>query len=158
MMTTLQNRVSALFADPLQTVLSEIQPGFLWNGSGPEATVHKMAPLSLWEDAQSVYLEMDVPGIAIEDLDVAFHKGRLTIKGQRKAADPAPDFTYQERRFGEFERSVMLADWVDPSSIDATLRNGVLHVKLSKKPEAQRQKIAINYCDGNDVKRIESSN
>lgn len=157
MMTTLHNRVSALFADPLQTVLSEIQPEFTWNGNGNGASLRKIAPLSLWEDAQAVYLEMDVPGIALEDLDVAIHKGRLTIKGQRKAAVPAPEFSYQERYFGEFERSVMLDEWVDPSSIEATLRDGVLHLKLSKKPEAQRQKIAINYRDGADVKRIETS-
>lgn len=159
MMTTLHNRVSALFADPLQTVLSEIQPEFAWNGNGNGngAALRKIAPLSLWEDAQAVYLEMDVPGIALEDLDVAIHKGRLTIKGQRKAAAPAAEFSYQERYFGEFERSVMLDEWVDPTSIEATLRDGVLHLKLFKKPEAQRQKIAINYRDGADVKRIETS-
>lgn len=157
MMTTLHNRVSALFADPLQAVLSEIQPEFAWNGNGNGAALRKMAPLSLWEDAQAVYLEMDVPGIALEDLDVAIHKGRLTIKGQRKVADPAPEYAYQERYFGEFERSVMLNEWVDPTSIEATLRDGVLHLKLSKKPEAQRQKIAINYCEGSDAKRIETS-
>lgn len=157
MMTTLNNRVSALFADPLQTVLSEIQPEFTWNGHGNGAALTKMAPLSLWEDAQAVNLEMDVPGIALEDLDVAIHKGRLTIKGRRKAAAPAPDFTYQERYFGEFERSVMLNEWVDPTSIEATLRDGVLRLKLSKKPEAQRQKIAISYGDGADAKRIETS-
>jgi HSP20 family protein len=156
MMTTLHNRVSALFADPLQTVLSEIQPEFAWNSQNNGA-LRKIAPLSLREDAQAVYLEMDVPGIALEDLDVAIHKGRLTVKGQRKAAAPAPEFSYQERYFGEFERSVMLDEWVDPTSIEATLRDGVLHLKLSKKPEAQRQKIAINYCDGADVKRIETS-
>ncbi len=159
MMTTLNNRVSALFADPLQTVLSEIQPAFAWNGNGNGhgAALRKIAPLSLWEDAQAVYLEMDVPGIRLEDLDVAIHKGRLTIKGHRKATETVPEFSYQERFFGEFERSVMLDEWVDPTSIEATLRDGVLRLKLSKKPEAQRQKIAINYREGDDVKRIETS-
>ena len=158
MMTTLHNRVSALFADPLQTVLSEIQPEFSWNGhsNGKGAALRAMAPLSLWEDAQAVYLEVDVPGIALEDLDVAIHKGRLTVKGQRKAAAPAPEFSYQERYFGEFERTVMLDEWVDPTSIEATLRDGVLHLKLSKKPEAQPQKIAIRNSEGDEVKRIET--
>ena len=155
MMTTLPNRVSALFADPLQTVFSQLQSEFAANGNG--SVLRKVAPLSLWEDPQAVYLEMDVPGIALEDLDVAIHKGRLTIKGHRKAAAPAPEFSYQERFFGEFERTVMLDEWVDSTSIEATLRDGVLQLKLSKKPEAQRQKIAINYCDGADAKRIETS-
>ncbi len=153
MMTTLHNRVSALFADPLQTVFSELQPEFSWHGNG--APLPKIGPLSLWEDGQSVYLEMDVPGIALEDLDVSIHKGRLTIKGQRKCA--TPECSYQERYFGEFERSVMLDEWVDPNSIEAKLRDGVLSLKLARKPEAQRQKIAIRYSEGDDVKRIETS-
>jgi HSP20 family molecular chaperone IbpA len=51
----------------------------------------------------------------------------------------------------------MLDEWVDASSIEATLRDGVLYLKLGKKPEAQRQKIAIKHCEGADVKRIETS-
>jgi HSP20 family protein len=157
MMTTLHNRLSALFADPLQTVLSEIQPEFAWNGHSNGAALRKIAPLSLWEDAQAVYLEMDVPGVALEDLDVAIHKGRLTIKGQRQATVPPPEFSYQERHFGEFERSVMLDDWVDPNSIEATLEDGVLRLKLAKRPEAQRQQITVKSGNGPDVKRIETT-
>ena len=151
MMTTLQNRVSALFADPLQ-----MDPGFSWPGDG-ESVLRKAAPLSVWEDDQSVYLQMDVPGIALEDLDVAIHKGRLTIRGQRKFPARLPQFSYQERYFGQFERSVLLGEWVDPGSIEADLRDGVLSLKLAKRPEAQRQKIAISYCGGPDLKRIETS-
>jgi HSP20 family protein len=90
-------------------------------------------------------------------LDVSVHKGRLTIKGQRKLATPGPEFAYQERFFGEFERSVLLDEWVDPNSIEASLRDGVLSLKLAKKPEAQRQPIAVSYGRGPDVKRIETS-
>ena len=151
MMTTLQNRVSALFADPLQ-----MEPGFpgLGNGNGVQ---RKVAPLSIWEGDQSVYLELDVPGIALEDLAVVIYKGCLTIKGRREFPAPLPDFSYQERFFGEFKRSVFFNDWVDPNSIEASLRNGVLSLKLAKKPEAQRQTVAISYGEGPDVKRIEKS-
>lgn len=156
-MTTLQNRVSALLADPFQTVFNEFQPGAVWNGNGSRSSPQKVAPFSVWEDGQSFHLTMDVPGIALEDLDVSINKGRLTIKGQRKFPDPSPDFSYREQFFGEFERTIMLQEWLDPASIEATLQHGVLHLTLAKKPEAQRQKIAINYCDGSDVKRIETS-
>jgi HSP20 family molecular chaperone IbpA len=45
---------------------------------------------------------------------------------------------------------------VDPNSIQATLRDGILHLTLSKRPEAQRQKVAITNGNG-DVKRIETA-
>jgi HSP20 family protein len=157
MMTTLHNRVSALFADPLQSLLNEIQPQFTPPANGNGSTWHKVvAPLSLWEDGEAVYLEMDLPGFALEDLDVAIHKGRLTIKGQRKAPHPVPQFAYQERFFGEFERSVMLDEWVDPSGIEAQLRDGVLRLRIGKKPEAQRQQIAVNYSGVSEAKRIDA--
>jgi HSP20 family protein len=157
MLTTLPNRVSALFADPFQTVFRDFERDFPWNGNGPSDVARKVAPLSMWSDGNAVYIDMDVPGIALADLDVSVENGKLTIRGQRKAAEQAHECLHEERFFGQFERTVALSEWVDPSSIEATLRDGVLHVKLSKKPEAQRQKIAISYCADSDAKRIETS-
>ena len=157
MLTTLPNRVSALFADPFQTVLRDFNREFPWSGNGSAEAVRKVAPLSMWGDGNAIYIDMDVPGIALADLDVAMEEGKLTIRGQRKAAERTSEFMHEERFFGQFERTVALNEWVDPSTIEATLSDGVLHLKLSKKPEAQRQKVAINYCDGSDAKRIETS-
>jgi HSP20 family molecular chaperone IbpA len=50
----------------------------------------------------------------------------------------------------------VLADWIDPGSIEATLREGVLQLKLLKKPEAQRQRIPIRDAGNSDLKRIEN--
>lgn len=157
MLTTLPNRVSAVFTDPFQTVFRDFDRDFPWNGNGSSEVVRKVAPLSMWSDGNSVFIDMDVPGIALADLDVSVENGKLTIRGQRKAAERPDGYMHEERFFGQFERTVALSEWVDPSTIEATLSNGVLHLKLSKKPEAQRQKVAINYCDGSDAKRIETS-
>lgn len=157
MLTTLPNRVSAMFADPFQTMFRRFDRDLPWSDEGSETVLRRVAPLSMWEDGSTVYLDMDVPGIALEDLDVAVENDKLTIRGQRKAADRPSDFMHEERFFGQFERTVSLNQWVDPNAIEAALRDGVLHLKLSKKPEAQRQKISINYCDGSDAKRIETS-
>lgn len=157
MLTTLPNRVSALFADPFQTVFHKFDGGFPWNNEGNGAVLRKVAPLSLWSDGNAVFIDMDVPGVALADLDVSVENGKLTIRGQRKAVERSSENVHEERFFGEFERTVALNEWVDPSTIEATLRDGVLHLKLSKKPEAQRQKVAINYGDGSDAQRIETS-
>lgn len=143
MMTTLNNRVSALLADPLRNVFRELDREFGWNGESNGLAVHKLPPMSLWEDDRSIYIEMDVPGMTIEDLDVTFEKGKLRICGQRRAAERSHGTFHEERYFGQFERYVALSDWVDPNSIDATLQHGVLCIKFSKRPEQQRQKIAI---------------
>jgi len=157
MLTTLPNRVSAMFADPFQTVFRDFDREFPWNGDGNGTILKKVAPLSMWGDGNAVYIDMDVPGIALADLDVSVENGKLTIRGQRKAAERTSDYLHEERFFGQFERTVALNEWVDPSTIEATLQDGVLHFKLSKKPEAQRQKVAINYCADSDAKRIETA-
>jgi HSP20 family protein len=156
MMTTLNNRVSALFADPLRSVLREFDRDFGWNGESNGTAIQKLAPMSLWEDDSSVYIEMDVPGLTIQDLDVTIEKGRLRICGQRPAPDRPSAAFHEERYFGQFERYVALSDWVDPNSIDASLQNGVLRVKFAKRPEQQRQKITITSGDSS-VKKIESA-
>lgn len=155
MMTTLHNRVPALFADPLRSVLREFDRDFGWNGEANGTTVQKLAPMSLWEDDGSIYIEMDVPGLKIEDLDVTIEKGKLRIYGQRPAADRPGGTYHEERNFGQFERYVALSDWVDPNSIDASLHHGVLCIKFAKRPEQQRQKVTINGGDP-AVKKIES--
>ena len=156
MMTTLNNRVSALFADPLRNVLREFDREFGWNGESNGTAVQKFAPMSLWEDDSSISIEMDVPGLTIEDLDVTIEKGKLRITGQRQPADRPGGAFHEERYFGQFERYVALSDWVDQNSIDASLQNGVLRIKFSKRPEQQRQKVTIT-AGNSAVKKIEST-
>lgn len=71
MMTTLNNRVSALFADPLQLLLNDLQSPAPKQGSGQSP--RSIAPLSIWEEADSVCVEMDVPGLTEEELEIALH-------------------------------------------------------------------------------------
>lgn len=151
MLTTLPNRVSAMFADPIQTVFREIEREFPWAENGER----KAAPMSVWDDATAVYVELDVPGIAAEDLDVSVEKGKLTIRGERKAPGRTPGYLHEERCFGQFERSIMLNEWVDAATVEASLNGGVLCLKLAKRPEAQPQKIAIRNGEG--AKHLEAS-
>lgn len=148
MLSTLSNRVSTLLPDPFQAVLRELDREFPWTEGANGYVARKVAPMSVWQDGSFVFAEVDVPGIALEDLDVTIENGKLTITGQRKSVERPKEFLHEERFFGKFERTVALAEWVDPNSIEAQLHDGVLSLKLSKKPEAERQKITINYAKG----------
>lgn len=151
MMTTLNNRVSALFADPLQAVLNDVAP---WNAIAHSAG--KLAPLSIWEDDEAIYVETDLPGVSTDDLQLDIEKSCLTIKGTRKA--PERPARYDERCFGGFERKIQLEDWIEPESIEANFSDGVLQVRLAKKPVAKRQAIPINRPSSNAVRLESESN
>ena len=96
------------------------------------------------ETDNEVKLVAELPGMEEKDVDLTFHDGVLTLKGEKKAETSGA--VYSERWQGQFERTVRLGPDVDPDKIKAEFKNGVLTVTIGKRPEAQRQvkRIAIN--------------
>ena len=96
------------------------------------------------ETDDEVKLVAELPGIEEKDVDLTFHDGVLTLKGEKKAETNGA--VYSERWQGQFERTVRLGPDVDPDKIKAQFKNGVLTVTVGKRPEAQPQvkRIAIN--------------
>ena len=81
--------------------------------------------------------------MAKEDLDVTMDKGTLRISVERKAPEGEREFCLKERSYGPLERQFSLSDQLDPQSIEAELREGILHVKIAKRPEAQPRQIDV---------------
>ena len=61
-----------------------------------------------------------------------------------------------ERRYGRFERSVVLPQSVDTDKVSAKYENGVLTLELPKSPESRKRKIAIDWRKNGSQKRIEA--
>jgi HSP20 family protein len=101
------------------------------------------APASIWEANNVFHLEVDAPGVAKEDVELTFEKGTLQITLERKAPEGERTNYHNERGYGKVSRSVSLPETVDPNTITAELTNGVLHVTISKLPEAQPKKIEV---------------
>jgi HSP20 family protein len=113
---------------------------------GPGSTRNIQAfyvPASVWEDENSYHIELDVPGVSRENVDVTFEKGTLRITTERHAPEEQRVGLVDERRYGKVTRSVTLPESIDPDSIAASLTDGILHVTVSKKPEAQPKRIEI---------------
>jgi len=96
------------------------------------------------ETDNEVKLVAELPGMEQKDIEVTFHDGLLTLKGEKKTENNGS--VYSERWQGQFERSFQLGPDVDPEKINAEFKNGVLSLTIGKRPEAQRQvkRIAIN--------------
>lgn len=98
------------------------------------------------ETDAALTLEMELPGVAPEAVEVTTDKGVLTIKGRRESSQKTEEksrWHVTERVHGAFQRSFQLPETVDGSAIDATYANGVLTVRLPKAPKAAPQKIQI---------------
>jgi HSP20 family molecular chaperone IbpA len=92
----------------------------------------------------AVVLVADLPGVAENGADVTLEKNVLTIRGTvvPPAADGLQDVA-TEYGIGDFERVFTLTDEIDRSAIEATMRDGVLRVRLPRAKQAASRKISV---------------
>lgn len=100
--------------------------------------------VNAWEDHKAVYAEAELPGLTMEDIEVLVMGDELTIKGERKDTEKE-GVTYhrRERGLGTFSRVLRLPIQIDAEKVEATLRDGVLTVKLPKAQSALPRKIEL---------------
>jgi HSP20 family protein len=101
------------------------------------------APLSFWEDEGSFYVEVDLPGVDRDAVDVTVERNQLRISAERKAPEQSREYWHNERSYQRVERAVLLPETANADSIEAELKDGVLSVKLAKRAEAQPKKISV---------------
>ena len=100
--------------------------------------------LNVFEEGQRVVIEAELPGVLASDVDISVAGQEVSIKGERNAPEvAAPAWTRQERPFGKFARTVTLPWEIDAESVEASLRDGVLTVALSKSEKCRTRKIAV---------------
>ncbi|MFL5244922.1 MAG: Hsp20/alpha crystallin family protein [Gemmataceae bacterium] len=101
--------------------------------------------VNIWEDADKVYVEAELPGLDLKDLEIYVTGGnQLTLKGERKQNMPEKGVWHrQERGFGTFTRVITLPFNVDADKVDARFENGVLLVQLAKHESAKPRKITV---------------
>lgn len=102
-------------------------------------------PVNVWENGEAIFVEAEVPGLALEDLELSVHGDALTIGGERKVPVTEAAYHRRERGNGKFRRVLRLPVPIDQDKIDASLKEGVLLLTLPKAPEARPRKIAVKY-------------
>jgi HSP20 family protein len=102
-----------------------------WPGarSGPAAPA-----INVTASDTDLVVEAELPGLAVEDIDVQLADGVLTISGERKETGGGDGALYRETRYGRFSRSVTLPETVDADSAKAAYRDGILSVSIAKDP------------------------
>jgi HSP20 family protein len=102
-------------------------------------------PLNVWEEGDTVFVEAELPGLELNDLEIYINSGnQLTLKGERKQKDLGKGVWHrQERGFGSFVRSLTLPFQVNADNVDASFQNGVLRIKLAKHESAKPRKIQV---------------
>jgi HSP20 family protein len=121
------------------------------NFLGPEALgfrplggARPFPALNVWEDDRRLFVEAEIPGLGMKDVEILVQGNELTLKGQRAAMEgESVVYHRQERGAGEFVRFLTLPVEVDPDSVEATLKDGVLTIVLPKAETARARKITV---------------
>ena len=114
------------------------------NGNLWRRTPVEFPAVDIWEDENDLYLEAELPGMELDDLEIYVTQGnQLTIKGKRTPPEVEGTWHRRERGFGEFTRVITLPVDVDADKVEATLKHGVLTVRLPKVAEARVRTIPV---------------
>ncbi len=129
----LSQEMNRVFGDALPT----LEGTFGRCGRGPA--------LNAWEDGDRLFIEVELPGLAMEDIEVEMLADELTISGRRETKTDDENVTYhrRERGCGGFTRTLRLPDDIDAEKIEAGLKDGVLTITLPKVEAAKPRQIAV---------------
>ncbi len=100
--------------------------------------------VNVWEREDALLVEMEVPGIKSQDLDVSVAGGELSIRIQRPdVAQEGVTYHRRERPVGALQRVLRLPVEVDADRVEAQIRDGVLTITLPKAESAKPRKINV---------------
>lgn len=91
--------------------------------------------VDVYQENNKVVIEAPVAGIKIEDLDIEIENDTIQIKGKRSKTHKVDQKNYflQECYWGSFSKEIILPFEVNGSKADATIKQGILIIKIPKK-------------------------
>ena len=103
--------------------------------------------IDVYQTPTDIVIKSTIAGVKPEDLDIAITNDMVTIRGRRESDDSLEkdDYFYQECYWGPFSRSIILPVDVQTEKSLATLKNGVLMIKLPKSEKIKTKKIEIKH-------------
>lgn len=139
-MLSLRDEIDRLFDDfgaglrrqPLSRRMQALLPGGDW----------ALRPATEFVACDGEYrLTAELPGMAVEDIDIKLSDGAITIRGEKseEKKDEKEDYLVSERRYGAFQRTIPLPHGIDADAVKANFANGILTVTLPKTPEAKQK-------------------
>lgn len=100
--------------------------------------------IDLLQTEKEFILLAPIAGIKSEEMDIEIEDNILKIEGERKnPLTESGEFLIKECYFGKFKRELILPEEVNLAEVEASLKNGILIIKLPKAPKEKKKKIQI---------------
>jgi len=116
----------------------------LWE-TGLGGRLDSWSPLADVEEGEDAYtVEIELPGVQRDDVDVQLVDRVLTVSGEVKEKERTGILHRRTRRVGQFRYTVTLPGDVDAENVNARLHDGVLSIRVPKSAQAKPRRIAIS--------------
>lgn len=101
-------------------------------------------PVDIFEDADGITLHIDMPGISKDRLSVQTDKNTLTVEGDVRVSIPeGMEALYAEIHSTHYRRSFTLSAELDSENAHASLKDGVLTLRIPKRAELRPRRIEV---------------
>lgn len=109
-----------------------------------EPDVVLLPPVDIFEDAEGIVLQMDMPGVSKDRLNIQADRNTLLVEGSAKIDMlQGMEALYADVRATDYRRSFTLTSELDSDKIDANLKDGVLTVRIPKRAELRPRKVEV---------------
>lgn len=129
-----------------ENVLDKKEAGKEWLSEGEGKTDEEgQLTVDVYKTEDFIVIKSIIGGVRPEDLDVSITSDMVTIKGKRNNPDNVSpdDYYYQECFWGNFSRSIILPCDIKTEGVEASIKNGILTIKLPKIEKNTSMKIEV---------------
>lgn len=129
----------------LQREVDDIFGRFFNEGSGSGSSATWAPRTDMVETEDGYTLQLDVPGMTKEDININLQNNTLTVSGERtlERTNEGEERVRIERSYGTFHRTFALPSSVNAENIEAKYDDGVLTITVPKTEKASRRRIEI---------------
>lgn len=113
--------------------------------SAPSDDSEGQLTIDVYQTDNDIVIKSTIAGVKPEDLDVTINNDMVSIHGERKNEEAVPEenYYYQECYWGSFSRSVILPVDVLAEKSEASMKNGILTIRLPKADNTKTKKIQV---------------
>ena len=137
------------FARTLHEMRNALDKAYADEFTGPTTTAMWAPRVNIRESREWIEISADLPGVRKEDLSVQVENNLLLLRGNRRdeTEEQSGTFYRVEKVYGSFERTFSLPAGLRKDEVSATLKDGVLTVRVPKAEEAKPRQVEIQVQD-----------
>lgn len=101
-------------------------------------------PINIGSTPEQIDVYLFAAGLDADSLDISIQQNLLTVDGERKPVrEEGADYYRKERFDGAFHRVLSLPEDADPDRVEASYRDGLLHISIQRRAAARPRQIEI---------------